>query len=544
MIRPAVTMLLCLLLSSALAAGARVDFARSDEGEALLRWIGSEPDRAWGRLQELRGEHEGDPAFDVLLGRAALATGRTAEALLALERVEFIAPETPGLRPLLIAARMEQGERSVTARHDGSRVQAADPMQSMDVDREPLRELAAAVRAERFEEALRLAALLRDVWEGDPGFDYLYGLAALESGRQQEAVFALQRVLFFQPDQVQVRAHLARAHFLGGELDQAEGEFQAVLAASPPAEVSRSIRAYLAEVSRLRAQQRPSLAGFIELGVGYDDNVNSASSLETIATPIGTVPLSADGRSTKSGYSSTRGQLAYQHPLSRRRALDVVLAASLRDHFSAGQFDLDIYRAEAGYNISMEDHRLRAAVHVGHVRLDGSEFQWSGGISGSWITEVRDWELQAQARLSVIRFPDADSRDVDQFLLLLSASRLFERDLLSLDLLAGRDEARSSDGEHHGRDFASLAATWQHLLGDGHVPYMRLMLQGSRYHAPHPVFAERREEVMYAGSAGWNWIMSPALSARGELSYTRVDGTLDLFEYDRARVEAALRYRF
>lgn len=545
MIRPATCMLLCLLLSSAAAVGSRVDFARSDEGETLLRWIGSEPERAWERLHELRAEYEGDPAFDVLLGRAALATGRASEALLALERVEFIAPETPGLRPLLIAARMDPGDQaSSTASASGSRVQAADPMQVLEVDRGPLADLAAAVRAQRFEEALGLAAALRDVWEGDPGFDYLYGLAALEGGRHQEAVFALQRVLFFQPDQLQVRAHLARAHFLGGELDQAEREFNAVLVASPPAEVSRSIRAYLAEVTRLRSQQRPSLAGFLELGLGYDDNVNSASSLETIATPIGTFPLGPDGRSQESGYSSTRGQLAYQHPLSRRRALDVVLAASLRNHFSAGQFDLDTYRAEAGYNLSLEDHRLRAALHVGHIRLDGSEFQWSGGVSGSWITEVRAWELQAQARLSLIRFPDADSRDVDQFLLMLSASRVFERDLVSLDLLAGRDEPRSSEGEHHGRDFASLAATWQHLLGGGHVPYMRLMLQGSRYHAPHPVFTERREEVMYAGSAGWNWIMSPALSARGELSYSRVDGTLDLFEYDRARIEAALRYRF
>lgn len=537
-------LLLCLSLSPAFALESRAEFARSDEAETLLRWISNEPERAWDRLQELRAQHEGDPAFDVLLGRVALATGRQAEALLALERVEFIAPQTPGLRPLLLAARMDAGGgRSTTTAADRD-LRAADPMETMEVDRGPLSELAAAVRAQRFQQALELAAVLRDEWEGDPGFDYLYGLASLEGGRHQDAVFALQRVLFFEPEQQQVRAHLARAHFLGGELDQAEREFNAVLAQGPPVEVSRSIRAYLAEVSRLRAVQRPSLAGFIEIGAGYDDNVNTASSLESIATPIGTFALGADGREQDSGYSATRGQLTYQHPLSRRRALDVVLAASLRDNFVAGQFDLDSYRGEAGYNMSLEDHRLRAAVHVGHLRLGDRELQWSGGLSGSWLTEVRDWELEAQARLSLIRFPDADSRDVDQFLLMLSASRIFERDLISLDLLAGRDEARRSEGEHHGRDFASLAATWQHLVGGGHAPYMRLMLQGSRYHALHPVFAERREEVMYAGSAGWNWIVNPALSARGEVSYSRVDGTLDLFEYDRARVEAALRYRF
>lgn len=532
-------LLLSLLAPIVFGQPLRGDFARSDEGEALLRLLQNDAQQAWQRLGELRAVHEGDPAFDLLLARAALATSRQREALLALERVEFIAPETPGLRPLLLAARMEPVP-------DGpaESVAAEDPVQAMAADRGPLQQLARHVREQDFAVAMDLARELREEWEGDPGFDYLFGLAALETGSHQEAVFALRRVLFFQPDQMQVRAHLARAHFLGGEFEQAEREFRAVLADGPPPEVQRNIHAYLAEVARLRGSQRPRLAGFVELGAGYDDNVNSASTLETIATPIGSFPLGPDGRAQSSGYDQVRGQLSYHHPLSRRRALDVVLAANLRNHFSASQFDLHTYRGEVGYNLSLEDQRLRTAVHVGHVRLDGSDFQWSAGMSLGWAAEVRDWELEAQARLSLLRYPDFDQRDVDQFLLMLTASRLFERDLLSLEMLLGRDSPRSGEGEHHGRDFASLAATWQHLFSAGHVPYMRLMLQGSRHHAAHPLFAERREEVLYAGSAGWNWILSPALSARGEVSYTRVDGTLDLFEYERARVEAALRYRF
>lgn len=526
------TALVVVFLPAALAAGARPDFADTHHAEPLLQLLAADPATAWAEADRLRARFEGDPAFDLVLARAALATGHRREALVALERVEFIAPETPGIRRLLLAARMD---REAPARE-------ADFAAPDEPDRGELGELADAVRSERFDAAFEQALALRDAWEGDPGFDYLYGMAALETGRHQEAVFALQRVLFFRPDQLQVRAHLARAHFLGGELDQAEREFNAVLAAGPPADVARSIRGYIAELSRLRTRQRPTLSGFLELAGGYDDNVNTASSLETIATPIGTFPLGDDGRAKSSAFGASRMQLAYAHPVSRRRSLDAVLAVALRRNHSADRFDMDVYRAEAGHNLTLEDHRLRAAIHVGHVRLDGDAFQWTGGLAGSWSTSVREWELQAGARFSLVRYPDAGSRDVDQFLLMLSATRAFDRDLIGLELLAGRDEARG--GDHHGRDFASLAATWQHLWGGGHAPYLRLMVQGSRHHEDHPLFAARREDMLYSGSAGWSWFFSPELSARGELSYTRVDSTIELFDYERARLEAALRYRF
>ena len=36
---------------------------------------------------------------------------------------------------------------------------------------------------------------------GDPGFDYLLGIAALDSGHLTHRVFVLERVLAVQPDQ-------------------------------------------------------------------------------------------------------------------------------------------------------------------------------------------------------------------------------------------------------------------------------------------------------------------------------------------------------
>ena len=46
---------------------------------------------------------------------------------------------------------------------------------------------------------------------GNPEFDYLLGIAALDAGDPERAIFALERVLAVQPDNLQARAEIARA---------------------------------------------------------------------------------------------------------------------------------------------------------------------------------------------------------------------------------------------------------------------------------------------------------------------------------------------
>src|SRR5207244_648186 len=64
---------------------------------------------------------------------------------------------------------------------------------------------------------------------GDPEFDYLLGLAALDSGELERAVFALERVLAVQPDNHLARAEIARAYLEMGARDAARQELEAAL---------------------------------------------------------------------------------------------------------------------------------------------------------------------------------------------------------------------------------------------------------------------------------------------------------------------------
>src|ERR1051325_6517870 len=56
---------------------------------------------------------------------------------------------------------------------------------------------------------------------GDPEFDYLLGIAALDAGAPERAVFALERVLAVQPNNHVARAEIARAYLALGEREAA-----------------------------------------------------------------------------------------------------------------------------------------------------------------------------------------------------------------------------------------------------------------------------------------------------------------------------------
>src|SRR5574341_400922 len=85
-------------------------------------------------------------------------------------------------------------------------------------------------------EAYALLAPLEEKRAGDPEFDYLLGIAALDAGEPERAVFALERVLALQPNNALARAEIARAYFIMGERETAKREFQAVREQPIPSE--------------------------------------------------------------------------------------------------------------------------------------------------------------------------------------------------------------------------------------------------------------------------------------------------------------------
>ena len=255
-------------------------------------------------------------------------------------------------------------------------------------DQSPVPAMEALVTQEQYQQAFALGQENLNEWEGDPDFDYIFSLAALESGDANDSFFALERVAATATDsglRALARLELARAYFVTNNLTAPENLFNAVLATNPPPNVQQNIQFFLQLIAARQNAQTPTLNWTVSPVIGSDSNANSATSNGLIDTPlIGQIELDPAGQETEDNFSNTTLTMAYQYPFTRDRSLNFNLNLSPLNNFDTDQFDIDNVRGELAYNWGNEAHRFKHGISTGKVNLDQNGFQKSLALDSSW----------------------------------------------------------------------------------------------------------------------------------------------------------------
>jgi len=113
---------------------------------------------------------------------------------------------------------------------------------------QPMADAEALMKAGKPSDAYTLLEPLELERSGEIGFDYLLGIAALDSGKPDKAIIAFKRILAANPDIAGARLDMARAYYQLGDLPQAQAEFQAVAAQDPPEAVKATIQKFLGAI--------------------------------------------------------------------------------------------------------------------------------------------------------------------------------------------------------------------------------------------------------------------------------------------------------
>ncbi|MBT7226920.1 MAG: hypothetical protein HN872_09940 [Gammaproteobacteria bacterium] len=255
-------------------------------------------------------------------------------------------------------------------------------------DQSPVPAMEALVTQEQYQQAFALGQENLNEWEGDPDFDYIFSLAALESGDANDSFFALERVAATATDsglRALARLELARAYFVTNNLTAPENLFNAVLATNPPPNVQQNIQFFLQLIAARQNAQTPTLNWTVSPVIGSDSNANSATSNGLIDTPlIGQIELDPAGQETEDNFSNTTLTMAYQYPFTRDRSLNFNLNLGRLNNFDTDQFDIDNVRGELAYNWGNEVHRFKHGISTGKVNLDQNGFQKSLALDSSW----------------------------------------------------------------------------------------------------------------------------------------------------------------
>ncbi len=248
---------------------------------------------------------------------------------------------------------------------------------------------------------------------GNVSYDYLYGTAALDSGKTDIAVFVLERVIDIEPGFSGARLELARALFALGENEKARYHFDYLLAENPPANVQQVITSYLRTIERLAGAYKDIHIPTISLGFGYDTNANASTGDDQFLGFF----LGGNNQETDSTYTAVTLADFYSHPLSVNSKLILNGMVSQRTYPSAHFVDSRNLAASAGIEWKTGDTTVLSSFGAMKNWLDGDDNMHSYYADVALSHSLSDkLKLFAGVRGGVSRYADQlDIRDADQY---------------------------------------------------------------------------------------------------------------------------------
>lgn len=402
----------------------------------------------------------------------------------------------------------------------------------------------------RYAEAYEFSTQNMAQFEGEPEFDFLFGLAAIETGRPQEAVFAFERIVFVYPDQARVKLELARALYLTNNLTASRQMFEEVLATNPEDNVRNNVNAFISLIDQREENIAGSFNWYVSSGIGSDSNINSATELGVISTPVGDVELSSNGQSIDDNYFDLGTGANYNKPLSKTSAVNFAATYNNHNNLDTDAFDIGVLAADAGYSHLVNNLRLSYGVRAQRVDLDGKNFQNSGSlITGVQRSPGNGWTQSLTGAYTAVRYDEgisanASLRDVDQFVISGVIGRAVGNFLHSLSGYYGDEQAVQSLGKNNAQQFYGVAFAEQIQLSPANTPYFRISMHRSDNKSADPIFNINREDRTFSTSVGWIWRPTTQINLTTDITYTTNDSNLELFEYDRVKYQTGLRYLF
>ncbi|MCI0400134.1 MAG: tetratricopeptide repeat protein [Gammaproteobacteria bacterium] len=395
-------------------------------------------------------------------------------------------------------------------------------------------------------------ALLRPELErraGEPEYDYVFGLAALEVGEPTQAVFAFERVLLVQPDHLQARAELARAYYLMGESGAARQEFERVKQEDVPPQVKETIDRYLAAMDYPYDPSRARLNVYLEFGGGYDSNVNSAADTSQVFIPATGIvtPLFPFGQEQDSGIGNVEGGFRFAYPLRSNLNLYGGGNAKWRFAFDATEFDQTTANGLLGLHVLHGANEYRFAALGQAFLLDGDSNRNLAGVNGQWQRNVNAQnQITLFGQAAALRFPGQRIRNANQYAGGLAWAHAFDAAGTPVALLSvfGGTEDNIKNRDDLGWDFVGARLGGQYSINNRATAFGAVTYQYSRYGGVDPLFGERRIDNYVEVGAGLRYAIGKNWSIRPEIGYTNNDSTLVINDYNRWQAMVFLRNDF
>ncbi|NYT65023.1 DUF560 domain-containing protein [Alcaligenaceae bacterium] len=400
--------------------------------------------------------------------------------------------------------------------------------------------------------AFQLLAPLENELAGQPEYDYLLGQSALGAGEATRAAFAFERCLSVNSLNGLCRLGMARAHMALTEVDSARLELSTIAQSAPPTEVEQVITDYLDELSGTESghNRDTRLRAYVQLGIGYDSNINTAPSESSMAIPLFNdlvMGLSREGRSRESGFNQAAFNVRYSTPMGNgnwRFVADGNLAAT--GNWATHRYNTAVTDIGVGATYKAYRHQFTGKVLGQNYNLGGHNYRNMVGVLGQYAYTVSDQaEFSGFLQASQMRYPDMRLRDTYRYTGGVSWAQALaaNRAVTYASVYGGwEDTIRSKAPDNYQHKFAGLR------IGGMYMATPRLQLEAGvgaerrRYDGQEILFLRRRTETAYDGYLGFNYSLNRKLSVRPQYRYAKTDSSIPLNDYQRHTFMVNLRY--
>ena len=383
---------------------------------------------------------------------------------------------------------------------------------------------------------------------GDPLFDYFYGVAAVEAGHTSLGVLSLERVLLNDPNNDLVRLELARAYYAQAEYQRAKDEFEAVKRNQPPAGVVSTINVYLDDIKAKEGQFKVTYGFYVELGMGYNNNVNAATAVNNIILPyIGPVQLGTTSQPQKSmfGYDSIGANVAI--PVDTNVSIFANANTSAQRYSQTDGYDLNVTNATTGVKISDGPTTYKIAGFGSIAQIDQTPVPNTYGAGGEVARHLTDTDsVMAAVGSTVLKYPSQfNAYNSNLNIATVGYRKLFPTTTWKPVVDFSVNTAHQTDTSNRpdlGRRIAGGSVQLSMLPSEKVGLTIGAGYAQSKYDANDLLYQAARTDNLYSGNAVLQYKLTKDLSARMEVTYYNNLSNLNLYGYEQWTGAIKLRY--
>ena len=415
------------------------------------------------------------------------------------------------------------------------------------IDSADYQKLKTQIDQQKFSQAWQIAQQHADNYLGDLHFDFLYGLAALNTGHIEHATFAFERVVINKPHWLDGQYYLALSYFKMANYQATIPLCQAIISQLNVSKNLKSSSSKLKQAAQNKlAQQSLSIKHYISLTGGNDSNINAGIDEDNpniidgkIFLPFldQNVLLTPQSQENSDSYLTADYRINVSKPLNQKSKLLFSGQANVHHFIHKSDFNHINLTGSLHYVKQFEYFDGRIGVHTRPLWLAGDYYRNQNSLNVKLKKQLNEqWRISSTLAIGKTNNNINKTLDTDDSSLSVSGSYDLNNWRHSVSASYFKEIATDNISDHISKK--SIAYSYNNLwiINSQWLASNTLIWQHKKYQGPHPFYFTKQVDNIWLFAAMLQYKQSTSLSYRFNITVQDKDSNLPLFAYQRTDV--------